>query len=112
MTATIHRHEDDLPLDPSGKRHAGKLVDESHGAVQGFCIGITYYDQESYGPPGVHEDQEGFYVLEGTGTARVGDQEFRVRPGLGFLAAKGVPHSLKKDPGTAHVKVLWCHGAV
>ena len=108
----VYRYEEELPdISPDGQR-GGMLIDASHGAVNGFCMGISYYDREIYGEPGVHEDQEGFYVLEGTGVAKVGDQEFRVKPGTTFIAAKGAPHTIKRDRESGPVKVLWCHGAV
>lgn len=108
---TIHSHESELAL-RGGEHVGGLLVGPAQGAVKGFCIGISYYDRTEYGTPGVHEDQEGFYVLAGTGTARVGDAEFPVRPGTAFLAAKGVPHTLKRDAASVPIKVLWTHGAV
>jgi len=90
----------------------GLLVGERQGARRGFCMGIAYYEKEEYSTPGVHEDQEGFYVLEGRGMAKVGEEEFPVRPGTAFLADAGVPHSIKRAPGSGPVKVLWAHGAV
>lgn len=108
----LYVYEEDLPtVLPTGQR-GGMLIDGSNGAVNGFCMGISYYDQEVYGEPGVHEDQEGFYVLAGTGTAKIGEEEFRVSPGTAFIAAKGVPHTLKRDSDSGPIKVLWCHGAV
>jgi mannose-6-phosphate isomerase-like protein (cupin superfamily) len=89
-----------------------QLIGPEQSATKGFCIGITYYDQEVYNPPGVHDDQEGFYVLAGRGVAKVGDEELEIRPGTAWIARKGVPHSLKKKPGSEPVKLLWSHGAV
>lgn len=108
----IHRHEKELAKDALTGMRSGLLIDASHGAIKGFCSGITYYVSDEYGKPGVHEDQEGFYILEGTGTAKVGDEEFAISPGSSFIAAKGVPHTIKRDTKTKHVKVLWFHGAV
>ncbi len=108
----IHTHESELQTSSSGS-HAGRLlIGKENGATSGFCMGVSYYALTEYGKPGIHEDQEGFYVLDGTGTARVGDQEFAVRPGSCFIANKGVPHTLKRDVDSGPVKVLWCHGAV
>jgi mannose-6-phosphate isomerase-like protein (cupin superfamily) len=105
----VDSHETEAQRD--GKdRPFGLLISEKHGGVKGFCMGISYYDREEYGKPGIHEDQEGFYVLEGAGMARVGDSEFPIRPGSAFLAAKGVPHTMKCDAGKP-IKVLWTHGA-
>ena len=38
--------------------------------------------------------------------------EFEIRPGSAFIAYKGVPHLIKRDPGSVPVKVIWCHGAL
>jgi mannose-6-phosphate isomerase-like protein (cupin superfamily) len=108
----IHRHEQELAINPQTGLRGGLLIDASHGAIKGFCMGITYYTATDYGTPGVHDDQEGFYIIEGSGTAKVGSQEFRITPGSSFIAAKGVPHTMKKDPASPPVKALWCHGAV
>jgi len=105
----IHVHEDEFfTTQPGG----AQLIGPEQGAIKGFCIGITFYDKEAYNPPGVHDDQEGFYVLAGRGTAKVGDEEFEIRPGTAYIAQKGVPHSVKKKPGSQPVKLLWSHGAV
>jgi mannose-6-phosphate isomerase-like protein (cupin superfamily) len=107
----VYTHEELLTRDGKG-RPAGRLLGDEHGAECGFCVGISYYDADQYVAPGVHEDQEGFYVLEGTGTADVGGAEFSIRPGSSFLAAKGVPHRIRRDPASGPIKVLWTHGAV
>jgi mannose-6-phosphate isomerase-like protein (cupin superfamily) len=88
------------------------MLDESHGCVAGFCSGITTYTVTDYPTPGVHEDQEGFVVMEGTGWAKVGDEEYRLEPEVCFVAPAGVAHSIKRDPKSPYVKVCWFHGAI
>jgi mannose-6-phosphate isomerase-like protein (cupin superfamily) len=95
---------------PPGK--GGTLIGPAHGAVKGYCLGISLCDREEYNAPGVHADQEGFYVLQGRGMARVGDEEFEIGPGTAFLVAKGVPHTVRKFAGSPPLKLLWSHGAV
>lgn len=95
-----------------GPQAGGLLIGKDNGATCGFCMGVSYYPLTEYGNPGIHEDQEGFYVLEGRGTAKVGDEEFAVQPGSCFIANKGVPHTMKRDADSGPIKVLWCHGAV
>jgi mannose-6-phosphate isomerase-like protein (cupin superfamily) len=107
----IHIHESDLKKDVAG-RPAGVLINRDNGAVKGFCLGISYYDKTEYGEPGIHDDQEGFYILAGAGTARVGDEEFPVEPGSSFIAARDVPHMMKRNNTSEPLKVLWMHGAV
>ena len=107
-----HTHEDDfVKIHENG--HAGaELIGSDNGATNGFCLGVSAYYLETYGEPGVHDDQEGFYVLEGTGTAKVGNEEFEIAPGSAFIALQGVPHSIKRNSGSAPIKVVWTHGAV
>ena len=88
------------------------MLDEAHGCVAGFKSGISIYTATEYPTPGVHDDQEGFVVLEGRGWARVGDEESRLEPEVCFIAPAGVAHSIKRDPDSAHIKVCWFHGAV
>jgi len=108
----IHNHEDQVePI--SDTHHSGaELIGPEHGAVNGYSIGFAIYFRDTYNEPGIHDDQEGFYVVEGTGRARVGDEEFDIRPGSAFIAGKGVPHSIKRNPDSGPVKVIWSHGPV
>lgn len=94
--------------------HQGcKLLDEKNGCVNGCYTGISYYTSTEYSPnPGVHEDQEGFYAIEGTGWAKIGDEEFRIEPDISFIAPAGVPHTLKRDPDSVPIKVFWFHSAI
>jgi len=40
-----------------------------------------------------HEDDEAWYVLEGTLRFRIGDEEVEAGPGTAVLAPKGMPHA-------------------
>jgi mannose-6-phosphate isomerase-like protein (cupin superfamily) len=88
------------------------MLDESNGCVNGFRSGIMLYSRSEYPNAGVHEDQEGFVVLEGRGWAKVGSEEYRLEPDVCFVAPAGVAHAIKCDPGAEFVKVCWFHGAV
>ncbi len=88
------------------------MLDTAHGCVNGCLVGISVYSSTEYGVPGVHEDQECFVVLEGTGWAKVGDEEHAIRPQTCFIAPAGTPHTVKRDPGSPHVKVCWFHAAI
>ena len=107
----VYFHESDLPANGQ-KLVGGRLIGEAQGCVKGFCMGVSYYERDEYGTPGVHDDQEGFYVLAGTGMAKIGDAEFAIRPGSAFVAGKGVPHTMKRNADSGPIKVLWSHGAV
>lgn len=91
---------------------AFKLLTEDNGCVAGCCSGITTYGNTEYRKPGVHDDQEGFFVLEGEGYAKLDDLEFPIAKGDSFVAAAGVAHAVRTKEGCEPVKVLWFHGAV
>ena len=107
-----HVHEDLATREGDDNAVGAELIGKNNGALNGFCLGIAVYYTDQYGEPGVHDDQEGFYVLEGTGKVKMGNEEFEVWPGSAFLARKGVPHTIKRNPGSVPVKVVWSHGAV
>ena len=107
----IHQQESDVAKQPGPGQKSALLVGEAQGCTNGFCMGVAVYHCEEYDTPGVHEDQEGFCVVSGRGMARVGDEEFPVAPGTVFLAARGVPHAIRRT-GQDPVKVIWAHGAV
>ena len=109
---SCHTHEDNSPVIQGDGLIYKNLITEQTGAVNGFMLGVTEYYLEEYKTIGVHEFQEGFYVVEGEGMAKIGDEEFYIRPGASFIAAKGIPHSIKKASGSGSVKVVWVHGAV
>ena len=89
-----------------------RLLTADNGCQAGMCSGITVYSSYEYKKPGVHEDQEGFFVLEGEGFAKLGDEEFAIKKGDSFVAGVGVPHAVKTKEGCEPVKVFWFHSAV
>jgi mannose-6-phosphate isomerase-like protein (cupin superfamily) len=105
-------HEDDVAIIQGDGLVYKNLIMPDQGAVNEFVLGVTEYYEEDYKTIGVHDFQEGFYIVEGEGTAKIGEEEFDIRPGTSFIAAKGVPHSIKKSPGSVPVKLVWVHGAV
>lgn len=109
---SINTHEDNIRFESNESHKGGNLIDESNGAKNGFCMGISYYHLTEFSAPGVHEDQEGFYVLEGFGAASIGGEVFDISPGSSFVALDGVPHSIRRHKDSLPVKVLWSHGAI
>lgn len=99
-------------IEKMGDKNSIKFLDEANGCVAGCCAGITFYTSTEYGKGGVHKDQEGFYVLEGEGIAKIGDEEFPVYPGMCMIAPKGVWHCIKRNADSKPVKVFWFHSAV
>ncbi len=104
-------HEDDVTFSLGASHKSGVLIDANNGATNGFCMGLSFYTTVEFVEFGIHEDQESFFVLEGTGSAIVGNEEFLIKPGDSFIAIAGEKHAIKKNPDCAYVKVLWCHGA-
>ena len=50
-----------------------------------------------------HQEDEGFYVLEGEMTFYVGEQTIKARPGSYLFGPKDVPHSFTVDSGPARL---------
>jgi mannose-6-phosphate isomerase-like protein (cupin superfamily) len=73
---------------------------------------ISYHFKIAYPRPQIHEDQEGFLVLEGIGWAKVGDQEFRIELETSFIVPAGVEHSIRRDKDSKSVKVFWLHESI
>lgn len=97
------KHEENTPT--------YRLLNADNGCMAGFCSGITVYSGTEYRKPGVHEDQEGFFVLQGEGYAILDDLEFPIAPGDSFVALPGVAHSVRAKSEDNPVHVLWFHGA-
>lgn len=105
-------HEDEVSAIQGDGLVYKNLITNSQGAINKFMLGVTEYIAEEYQTTGIHEIQEGFYVVQGEGTAKIGEEEFPIWPGSSFTAAEGVPHSVKKSPGSVPVKLVWIHGAM
>ncbi len=55
-----------------------------------------------------HEDDEGWYVLEGDVTFFCGDAAFTAGPGSWVLAPKGLPHAFRVGPAGARLlQMAW-----
>ena len=79
---------------------SSKLIDDGRSYVNEFSD-----------KPGVHNDQEGFYVLEGEGYAKLDDLVFPIKAGDSFVALAGVAHTIRTKEGCQPVKVFWFHSA-
>lgn len=88
------------------------LLSEENGCRAGCRTGLLRYTQEEYRQGGVHEDQEGFFVLEGRGKALVGENELTLSPGACFIVPPGFYHSIRRDPGCDHITLFFFHAAV
>ena len=89
-----------------------RLLNDTNGCVNGCCAGISIYTTLKYPEANVHEDQEGFIVMDGAGWAKVGTEEFRIEVDTAFIVPAGVQHTIKRDPDSKSVKVFWFHAAI
>lgn len=101
-------------MESTGKRTGYELIGEKDGCVNGCRCGVSVYTRVEYDleRAGAHEDQEGFFVLEGHGRAMVGDDEIILEPGVCFVVPAGVKHCMKRDADSESCKVFWFHAAV
>ncbi|MBO4982143.1 MAG: cupin domain-containing protein [Lachnospiraceae bacterium] len=101
-------------LEQEGEKTGYTLLDERHGCLNGSRCGVSFYvrDEYDYEKMGAHEDQEGFFVLEGYGKALIGGEEIDLEPGMCFMIPAHVPHGMKKNRDCAVCKVFWFHAAV
>lgn len=90
------------------------LLTEKDGCVNGCKCGISVYTNTEYAPDGgpMHDDQEGFYVLEGTGSALIDGVEYEMKPNICFIVPAGMKHTMKKSDDCEYCKVFWYHAAV
>jgi mannose-6-phosphate isomerase-like protein (cupin superfamily) len=89
-----------------------RLLSQEHGCVKGCCSGINFIMGNEYNEAGVHDDQEGFLIIEGSGWLKVGTEEIRLNPDMSIIVPAGVAHCMKKDPDVKQLKVFWFHAAV
>lgn len=101
-------------IEKQGKDQRGyRFLTEENGCVNGCASGTTVYaDYQFSDRPGRHADQEGFYVLEGEGFAKLDDLEFPIKAGDSFVALPGVAHTVRTREGCTPVKVFWFHSAI
>lgn len=97
----------DEELDRSLSRPDINLLFGTGGALSG----VMYCNEMEYGPFGVHDDQEGFFVLSGTGTFYVDGEEFRVGPEMAIMIPPHVEHCFKKDADSEDMKIFYFHAA-
>lgn len=89
-----------------------RFLTAENGCTNGCASGTTIYASNEFSDkPGVHNDQEGFYVLEGEGYAKLDDLVFPIKAGDSFVALAGVAHTIRTKEGCQPVKVFWFHSA-
>ena len=94
-------------------RRSVKFLTEDNGCINGCCSGVTICSETEFNPePGFHDDQEGFFVLEGNGFVRLDNEEFEVKAGDSFIALPGVRHTMKTVDSEKPLKVFWFHSGI
>lgn len=102
----------DEVIEKEGKKLGYLLLGEEQGCVNGCCCGVSVYKQKEYAEAAAHDDQEGFYVLEGKGMALIGGEELELEPGMSFMIPAHVEHVMKVAHDSKECKVFWFHAAV
>lgn len=94
----------------SGNGHSSfPMLSEKQGCVNDCAGGISYYRDTEYTPPAVHDFQEGFIVLEGKGSARVGAEECLLEKETAFIVPAGVEHQLRALDQNQPLVLFWFH---
>jgi quercetin dioxygenase-like cupin family protein len=68
-----------------------------HAGAASFAVVERTLGAGAMPPLHVHEEDEAFYVLEGSMTIYVGDEAFALEAGAAFVAPKDVPHTYRAD---------------
>lgn len=108
----FHIHESEASATQFPEYVFRPLLGPECGTLNGCTCGILEYTQTEYKQGGIHDDQEVFYVLEGTGEALVSEYKFPLRPGDCFHVPPGHYHAIKRDPGCPAIRLFFFHAAV
>lgn len=100
-------HFDEIML-PDGTSRPGKRLLEG---IKGAKAGIMLCDDVEYGDLGDHDDQEGFYIIAGTGFALIDGKEYRVAKDTVILLQAHMLHTFKRDSDSVPLKIFWFHAA-
>jgi mannose-6-phosphate isomerase-like protein (cupin superfamily) len=85
------------------------IFTNDNAPVPGLVSGVGIFHLDEFPPAAVHDDHEGFYVINGSGRARVGDEEFAIAAGSSFVAPAGVLHAIRKDRECGELRIFWFH---
>lgn len=88
------------------------VLNEDYGGIPGSNIGIADYANTNYLTPGVHEDQEFFYVIEGVGKAKIGECEINIAKDSMFVVPPNTEHTIMSSDSNNPVRVLWVHNPI
>ena len=88
--------------------YSDPIFDADSAPVGAFCAMLNVFFSDEYPEPGVHEDNEGFFVVSGRGKMRIGGAEYDLVPGSAMVAPAGVRHAIKKT-GSEDLRVFLYH---
>ena len=100
---------DSKKVDSGNGHYSYPLLSEANGCVDECATGISYYTSVQYTPAAVHGFHEGFLVLSGKGSARVGEEEFEVDESVSFFVPAGMEHSLRSLDEDKPLVLFWFH---
>ena len=107
----VHVQIDSVEPVDRGNHTVWPLLSAKHGLTAGATAMAANYTDTEFVITGTHDDQEIFYVLEGTGTALIGEEEIEIGPGSCFLVPPHTVHGIKRDASCDGVKAVFVHAA-
>lgn len=108
--SVVGMEESRMTLNGNGTR-SQILLGPEQGCTGACLAGVSVYGATAYPEPGVHDFQEGFYVISGRGYLKAGEEEYAVETGNSFLVPAGVSHTMRAREESAPLTVYWFHSA-
>ena len=93
--------------------HSYQLFEQNNSPIQGAAAMLNIFYSSEYPPaPGVHDDNEGFFIVSGYGSVKIdvreNEMEFDLVPGTAILVPAGIPHAVRKK-GNEDLKAFIYH---
>ena len=105
-----YRAQKEAPLTETDATHGfWTMMDQSTGCGSKVWSAIGYNADTEYHFGAVHEDMEVFLVLEGSGWATIGQEEFRIEKDMCFVAPAGVRHGTRAESADRPLRLYWFH---
>ncbi len=78
-----------------------------------FALGEFSGSEGPWTVPHVHnQTHESFFILEGTFTFTLGDEDIEAKPGAYILVPLGMPHLMTAHPGGGRFLTMWAPGGL
>lgn len=105
-----YRAKKDAPLIVTDAKHGYyKMMDETTGCGGKVWTAIGYNRDTEYHFGDVHDDMEVFLVLEGSGWATIGEEEFHIEKDTCFAVPAGVRHGTRCENEEKPLLLYWFH---